>query len=81
LIVVDTSVWVDLLNGKDTSQARRCTELIEDGAPIALTDIILTEVLQGLSSDEEAALVEARLRFFPIVTLHPLDDHVLAAHL
>lgn len=81
MIVVDTSVWVDLLNGRDTVQVRRCTELIREGAPVGLTDVIFTEVLQGLRSEEEAALLESRLRLFPVLSLQPLADHVLAARL
>lgn len=81
MIVVDTSVWIDVLNETPTPQAQRCVELIEAGQPIALTDVILTEVLQGLRSDREAALVERHLRDFPILRLEDLDDFVLAAKL
>jgi predicted nucleic acid-binding protein len=81
VIVVDTSVWVDVLNDAPTPQAQRCIALIEAGEPIALTDIILTEILQGLRSDKEAQLVERHLRAFPILRLESLDDFVLAAEL
>ncbi|MEN3285205.1 MAG: hypothetical protein V7607_6345 [Solirubrobacteraceae bacterium] len=81
MIVVDTSVWIDVLNENPTSQAARCTELIEGGEPVALTDVILTEVLQGLRSDREAQVVERHLRAFPILRLEGLDDFVLAADL
>ncbi len=81
MIVVDTSVWIDVLNDTPAPQAQRCVELIESGEPIALTDVILTEVLQGLRSDREAALVERHLRAFPILRLQDLDDFVLAAKL
>jgi predicted nucleic acid-binding protein len=81
VIVVDTSVWIDVLNERDAPQARRCIELIEAGEPVALTDIVVTEVLQGLSSEGEARLVERHLRAFPILRLDGLDDFVLAADL
>ncbi len=81
MIVVDTSVWIDVLNERDTPQAERCIELIEGGEPIALTDIVVTEVLQGLRSDREARLVKRYLRAFPILRLDGLDDFVLAADL
>ena len=51
------------------------------GEPVALTDVIVTEVLQGLRSEREAALVERHLRAFPILRLETLDDVVLAAAL
>jgi predicted nucleic acid-binding protein len=81
VIVVDTSVWIDVLNDTPAPQAQRCVQLIESGQPIALTDVILTEVLQGLRSDREAALVERHLRAFPILRLEDLDDFVFAARL
>jgi predicted nucleic acid-binding protein len=81
VIVVDTSVWIDVLAGRETSQAARCVELIEDGEPVALTDVIFTELLQGLRSDEEAELVERHLRAFPVLCLEGLVDFALAARL
>lgn len=81
MIVVDTSVWVDVLNEVDTAKASRCVELIEDGAPIALTEVVLTELLQGFRSDREATRVERHFRAFPILKLEPIDDFVLAARL
>ena len=81
MIVVDTSVWVDVLNARDSPGARRCVELIEGGAPVALTDVVLTEVLQGMRSDRESRLVERHLRAFPVLRLESLEDFVLAAAL
>lgn len=81
MIVVDTSVWIDVLNDVPSPGADRCVELIREGAPIALTDVVLTEILQGLRADQEAAEVEERLRAFPILRLDGLDDFVLAATL
>jgi predicted nucleic acid-binding protein len=81
LVVVDTSVWVDVLRGADSPTAARAIELIEDGAPVALTDIILTELLQGLASERDAELAERYLRAFPFLRLETLADFSLAAEL
>jgi predicted nucleic acid-binding protein len=81
VIVVDTSVWIDVLAGRRTRQARRCVELIEGGEPVALTDVIFTEVLQGFRSEDEAQLVERHLRAFPVLRLEGLEDFALAASL
>ncbi len=81
MIVVDTSVWIDVLNENDTPQSARCVELIEGGEPVALTDVILTELLQGMRSEHDAQLLERRLRAFPILRLDGIDDFVLAAEL
>lgn len=81
MIIVDTSVWIDLLRGNEAPGAERAARLIEDGAPVALTDVVLAEVLQGLASEREARRVERHFRAFPIVRLEGLDDFVLAAEL
>lgn len=59
----------------------RCLGLIQAGEPVALTDIIYTELLQGLRSDREAGLLDSHLRAFPILRLQTLDDLALAAQL
>jgi predicted nucleic acid-binding protein len=81
VIVVDTSVWIDVLNDRSTPQADHCVALIQDGQPVALTDVIFTEILQGISSPEDAVRVEHHLRAFPILRLEALDDFALAAEL
>jgi predicted nucleic acid-binding protein len=81
VIVVDTSVWIDVLNDVASEGAERCAQLITDGEPVALTDIVFTEILQGLSSEREARLVERHLRSFPILRLDGLEDFALAAEL
>jgi len=81
VIVVDTSVWIDVLNERETTQALRCVGLLQDGAPLALTDVIFTEILQGLATDREAAKVERHLRAFPVLRLESLEDFALAARL
>jgi len=81
VIVVDTSVWIDVLNDTASPQAESCVQLIEAGEPVALTDIVFTEILQGLRSEREARLVERHLRSFPILRLDGLEDFALAAEL
>jgi predicted nucleic acid-binding protein len=81
VIVVDTSVWIDVLNDNRTPQSDHCVALIEDGQPVALTDLILTEILQGFGSEKDAVRVDAHLRAFPILRLETVDDFALAAEL
>lgn len=81
MIVVDTSVWIDVINEIESPGATRCVELLEDGAPVALTEVIFTEVLQGFRTEREASRVERHLRAFPLLRLETLDDFGLAARL
>jgi predicted nucleic acid-binding protein len=81
MIVVDTSVWIDVLNDRATPQSECCVVLIEEGQPVALTDVIFTEILQGFASEADASRVEKHLRSFPILRLEAVDDFALAARL
>jgi predicted nucleic acid-binding protein len=74
-------VWIDVINEIDTPQAARCISLLEDGAPVALTDVIYAEILQGFSTEREANRVERHLQGFPILRLEGLNDFKLAAGL
>ena len=46
MILVDSSVWIDYFRGTATAQAVRLDDLLGT-VPIAVGDLILTEVLQG----------------------------------
>ena len=60
-MIVDTTVWVDYFRGmRNPDTDWLDTEL--DHQRLALTDIILCEVLQGVHDDSTAADVERRLR-------------------
>ncbi len=52
MILVDSSVWIDYFRGVATPQADRLDSLL-GSEPIAIGDLILTEVLQGFVSDHD----------------------------
>ena len=52
MIVVDSSVWIDYFNGRDTPQASKLDELLGVEL-IGIGDIILTEVLQDFRIDAD----------------------------
>lgn len=81
MIVVDTSVWIDVVNDVDSPRAQRCVELLEGGAPLALTDVVFAEILQGFGDERDVRRVEKHLRAFPILRLERLEDFALAAEL
>ena len=68
MIVVDSSVWIDFLNGRNASHVRRLRGLLGAGELI-VGDLMLCEVLQGLDSERTALEVEALLRRFEIVSM------------
>ncbi len=78
MILVDTSVWIDHLNNTQTREVDTLRGLI-GLEPLLVGDLILCEVLQGLRSDREAALVERALNRFDVVSLVTPDLAVKAA--
>ena len=61
MILVDTSVWIDLLHGQSTAQAALLTRLIEEEEDICTCGIVLTEILQGLRGEDQARRTERLL--------------------
>ena len=57
MILVDSSVWIDYFRGTDNREAAALDRLL-GVEPVAVGDVILTEVLQGFGSD--AAFERAR---------------------
>lgn len=74
MIVVDSSVWIDFLNGRNAPHVRRLRALLGT-EEIIMGDLMLCEVLQGLDSERAAQEVEALLRRFEIV---PMAGDVIA---
>ncbi len=68
MIVVDSSVWIDFLNGRNAPHVRRLRALLGT-EEIVVGDLMLCEVLQGLDSERAAREVEALLRRFEIVSM------------
>ena len=52
MILVDSSVWIDYFRGAATPQTERLEALLGN-EPLAIGDLILTEVLQGFAVDRE----------------------------
>lgn len=53
MVLVDTSVWVELFAGRSLSQVRTLEVMVEEKADICICGIILTEVLQGIRKAKE----------------------------
>lgn len=52
MILVDSSVWIDYLRGVETRQTDRLHGLL-GLEPLAVGDLILTEVLQGTTTEKD----------------------------
>jgi len=65
VVIVDTTVWVDYLNGVATPETDWLDEQMARQR-LGLLDLTVCEVLQGLSTDRDAASVLRHLRRFEI---------------
>ena len=68
MIMVDSSVWIDYFCGNATPQAERLDSLL-GSEPLAIGDLILTEVLQGFPSDKEFKEAKRLLTSLVVVDL------------
>lgn len=79
MILVDTSVWIDFLIGRDTPHRRLLHHLIESEEDICITEIILTEILQGIRDDALYDTTKDYLLEFPVIKSKGIDSYVAAA--
>jgi predicted nucleic acid-binding protein len=52
MILVDSSVWIDYFNGVGNKQTNTLNDTLGE-SPVAVGDLILTEVLQGFREDRD----------------------------
>jgi predicted nucleic acid-binding protein len=78
VILVDSSVWIDYFRGAPTPQTDRLDALLSTEL-LLIGDLILTEVLQGFSSERDFNQARTLLMALPIITLAGPNIAVQAA--
>jgi predicted nucleic acid-binding protein len=78
VILVDSSVWIDFFRGARTPQAEKLDALLGT-TRIAVGDLILAEVLQGVRDEREFQQVRKTLDSFDQVDLAGREIAVQAA--
>jgi hypothetical protein len=68
LILVDSSVWIDYFKGAITPQTEKLDTLL-GREPLAIGDLILTEVLQGFSAERDFNEARKMLTSLTVVEL------------
>lgn len=74
MILVDSSVWIDYFNGNETEEVKKL-DFYLTSHPVAIGDIILTEVLQGFKNDQDYQTAKTLLTS---LTIYPLLGTELA---
>jgi predicted nucleic acid-binding protein len=65
MILVDSSVWIDFFNGRDTTETTLLDAFLSTDT-ICIGDIVLAEVLQGFRSDKDYRIARELLLELPI---------------
>ena len=78
VILVDSSVWIDYFRGRSTEQVETLDFLL-GRQDLAVGDVVLTEVLQGFTSDEAFERALLLLTSFAVVLVSDEDIAIQAA--
>lgn len=78
MILVDTSVWIDYFNGRDTPQTETLDALL-GVEPLAIGDLILTEVLQGFRHDADFRIAKDLLTSLTVAELLGVENALRSA--
>jgi predicted nucleic acid-binding protein len=81
VIVADSSAWIEYLRGTGVAIDRKLNALIDTDADVAITEIVVMEVLAGARSPRHVSDLRARLLAFPVLTLDGLSDVEEAAQI
>lgn len=78
MILVDSSVWIDFLNARDTPETRWLKQALPRFS-LCTADLVLAEVLQGTRTEKDFALARDLLTMLDVVTLGGADLAIAAA--
>jgi len=78
VILVDSSVWIDYFRGVQSAQTEKL-DLLLGIEPLAIGDLILTEVLQGFVTDRDFNQAKQLLMSLVIVEIGGQDIAIQAA--
>lgn len=79
MIVADTSAWIEFFRGSAHPARAKLKELLERRADLAITEIVLMEVLAGRRSGEHVEQARAQLIALPVLRLEGIADFEQAA--
>lgn len=80
MILVDASVLIDFLAGRDNAQVTRFLDVLDREIPFGLSPITFLEVLQGAATEEDFALLRDYLESQAIYDLEAgLESYAAAA--
>ena len=81
MIVADTSAWIEFVRRTGSPVHRRLREAIAAGETVAVTEVVVAEVLAAASSDDDLTQLRKLVLGFPLLPLRGLSSYMDAASL
>ena len=82
MYLVDTSVWLDYINGRDCEHVEYLDKLLNNPLAVGLNELIYMEILQGSKNQQIFDRFQAYFSSQSFYTFkHRLDSHTAAAQL
>lgn len=80
-MLVDTSVWVDYLNGYPSRESDALDQLFDRPRQLCTCGVVVTEIFQGLRQDKNRALIADRFRQLIFLEPASIDLYFRAAEI
>ena len=80
-VLVDSSVWIDFLNGHVNAQTDRLQAILEGDEDVCTCGVVVAEVLQGIRSDPSRREIRERFRDLRFLEPSGFDAYDRAAEL
>ena len=81
MILVDSSIWIDFFNKEGSSRAIKLKTLLEQEEDLCLVDVVLTEILQGITDDALFEKTKNWLFEFPIFSPQNIQTYIHASEI
>jgi predicted nucleic acid-binding protein len=80
-VLIDTSAWIDFLNGHASAEARAVEDLIAGEDELCTCGLIVSEIFQGLRRDKNRGTLESQFRRMLFLEPSGLDVYLRAAEI
>ena len=81
MVLIDASAFIEFLNRTGSRADKAVEQLIVNDEDVAIPDIALTEILQGIKDDHEYENIKQTLLTFDILSLKSTESYLAAADL
>ncbi len=73
-VLIDTSVWIDFLNGTNNRQTDVMSKILYDETEVFISPQIIQEILQGISNDAEHNLMKEKLLSLNVLNIDSIES-------